>query len=140
MRLGDGHGGLPVSAAQRVAWPLRARAHPPSHAHTALHLLPPLSLPPLQHNNTVGEALRLLAAARILSAPVVVSSGLEDFENGGLPPGEAAPSLLGWLVRWAGGAGAAWHDVGPTPRLALVKQALGSAATAMPPLAMPPLA
>jgi hypothetical protein len=27
----------------------------------------------------------------------VVSSGLEDFENGGLPPGDAAPSLLGWL-------------------------------------------
>jgi hypothetical protein len=47
----------------------------------------------------VGEALRQLAAARVLSAPVVVSSGLEDFENGGLPPGDAAPSLLGWLVR-----------------------------------------
>ncbi|KAI8464514.1 MAG: hypothetical protein J3K34DRAFT_114955 [Monoraphidium minutum] len=51
----------------------------------------------LQHNNTVGEALRHLAGARILSAPVVVASGLEDFENGGLPPGDAAPSLLGWL-------------------------------------------
>jgi hypothetical protein len=36
-----------------------------------------------------------LAKHKILSAPIVVSAGLEDVEN--MVPGESAPSLLGWL-------------------------------------------
>jgi hypothetical protein len=39
--------------------------------------------------------LQVLAKHKILSAPIVVSAGLEDVEN--MVPGESAPSLLGWL-------------------------------------------
>ena len=36
-----------------------------------------------------------LAARRVLSAPLVISPGLEDTEA--LVPGDPAPSLLGWI-------------------------------------------
>lgn len=78
----------------------------------------------LEHNQTVGDALKVdailqkteccigvclphfvlvtvwfmmqvLARHRILSAPIVVSPGLEDVES--LTPGDSGPSLLGWL-------------------------------------------
>eukprot|EP00882_Tetradesmus_deserticola_P002217 GHRQ01002369.1.p1 GENE.GHRQ01002369.1~~GHRQ01002369.1.p1 ORF type:complete len:201 (+),score=44.80 GHRQ01002369.1:209-811(+) len=49
----------------------------------------------LEHNQTVAEALKTLARHKILSAPLVVSPGLEDVES--LSPGESAPQLLGWL-------------------------------------------
>lgn len=39
--------------------------------------------------------LQLLAKHNVLSAPVVVSPGLEDIES--LTPGESAPQMLGWL-------------------------------------------
>uniref|UniRef100_A0A383VM92 CBS domain-containing protein n=1 Tax=Tetradesmus obliquus TaxID=3088 RepID=A0A383VM92_TETOB len=49
----------------------------------------------LEHNQTVADALKTLARHNILSAPLVVSPGLEDVES--LSPGESAPQLLGWL-------------------------------------------
>lgn len=49
----------------------------------------------LEHNQTVADALKLLARHDILSAPLVVSPGLEDIES--LEPTETAASLVGWL-------------------------------------------
>ncbi|KAF8071153.1 hypothetical protein HT031_001235 [Scenedesmus sp. PABB004] len=50
----------------------------------------------LEHNQSVADALKLLARHHILSAPLVVNPGLEDVE--GMAPGESAsPQLLGWL-------------------------------------------
>ncbi|GFH31992.1 uncharacterized protein HaLaN_31135, partial [Haematococcus lacustris] len=37
----------------------------------------------LEHSQTVASALKVLAAHRILSAPMVVSPGLEDMEEMG---------------------------------------------------------
>lgn len=38
---------------------------------------------------------QILAKRRVLSAPLVISPGLEDTES--LVPGEPSPSLLGWV-------------------------------------------
>lgn len=38
---------------------------------------------------------QVLARGHILSAPLVISPGLEDLE--GMTPGEPAPSLVGWI-------------------------------------------
>eukprot|EP00879_Flechtneria_rotunda_P019905 GHRR01020922.1.p1 GENE.GHRR01020922.1~~GHRR01020922.1.p1 ORF type:complete len:202 (-),score=33.42 GHRR01020922.1:2464-3069(-) len=48
----------------------------------------------LEHNQSVSDALQLLAEHNILSAPIVVSPGLEDVES--LSPTESTPQLMGW--------------------------------------------
>lgn len=49
----------------------------------------------MEHNQNVGDALKLLARHNILSAPLVVSPGLEDIES--LEPTGTSASLVGWL-------------------------------------------
>jgi hypothetical protein len=49
----------------------------------------------LQHNQTVGEALQVLAKHKILSAPLLIYPGLEDEE--GMEERETSPQLLGWI-------------------------------------------
>ncbi|KAJ9534800.1 hypothetical protein QJQ45_017234, partial [Haematococcus lacustris] len=51
----------------------------------------------LEHSQTVASALKVLAAHRILSAPMVVSPGLEDMEEMGDGEATPGPSLIGWV-------------------------------------------
>lgn len=46
----------------------------------------------LEHNMTIGEALKVLAANSILSAPMVLMPDIEDSSEL-----ETSPSLLGWV-------------------------------------------
>lgn len=48
----------------------------------------------LEHNQTIGEALKALAKRKVLSAPLVISPALEDLSTGETPFG---PTLLGWI-------------------------------------------
>ncbi|GLC41442.1 hypothetical protein PLESTB_001011000 [Pleodorina starrii] len=55
----------------------------------------------LEHNNTVGAALQLLAKRHILSAPLVIMPGLEDLGGGdmaGVEEAASAPQLIGWVT------------------------------------------
>ncbi|PSC68984.1 CBS domain [Micractinium conductrix] len=47
----------------------------------------------LEHNQTVGEALKSLAKNEILSAPMVINPDIEEVVGGG----ESSPQLLGWI-------------------------------------------
>lgn len=49
----------------------------------------------LEHTESIGQALKALAKRKVLSAPLVVSPGLEDARESGDEP--AAPALLGWI-------------------------------------------
>ncbi|KAI3429675.1 hypothetical protein D9Q98_005760 [Chlorella vulgaris] len=46
----------------------------------------------LEHNKTVGEALKTLSQHKILSAPMVISPDIEEVQGG-----EMSPQLLGWI-------------------------------------------
>ena len=50
----------------------------------------------LQHDQTIGEALKALSKRKILSAPLFVTSGLEDMEAE-MEAEPAEPTLLGWV-------------------------------------------
>ncbi|KAL4421528.1 hypothetical protein ABPG75_010819 [Micractinium tetrahymenae] len=47
----------------------------------------------LEHNQTVGDALKTLAKSEILSAPMVIAPDIEEVAGGG----EMSPQLLGWI-------------------------------------------
>lgn len=47
----------------------------------------------LEHNQTIGEALKALARHEILSAPMVINPDIEEVVGGG----EMSPQLLGWI-------------------------------------------
>lgn len=49
----------------------------------------------LEHNQSIGEAMKILAQNSILSAPVVISPDLEDLSE--LRVEQPRPQLLGWL-------------------------------------------
>lgn len=46
----------------------------------------------LEHNLTIGDALKKLAKHKILSAPMVMEPGIEEISNG-----DQSPQLLGWI-------------------------------------------
>eukprot|EP00892_Ulva_mutabilis_P000859 jgi/Ulvmu1/10774/UM069_0008.1 len=49
----------------------------------------------LEHNQSIGDAMKILAKNSILSAPVVISPDLEDLSE--LRAEQPRPQLLGWL-------------------------------------------
>lgn len=49
----------------------------------------------LEHNQKVGDAIKVLAKQHVLSAPLIIAPGLEDVES--LGGASAGPSLIGWI-------------------------------------------
>ena len=47
----------------------------------------------LEHNATVGDALKTLAQHHILSAPMIIEPDIEEVQGGSL----SGPQLLGWI-------------------------------------------
>ncbi|KAL4418674.1 hypothetical protein ABPG77_010621 [Micractinium sp. CCAP 211/92] len=47
----------------------------------------------LEHNQTIGDALKSLSKSQILSAPMVIAPDIEEVAGGG----EMSPQLLGWV-------------------------------------------